>query len=86
MYIHTKEKQERFSTALRQQLKAELAICDIPNDQVADSIKIHRATLYKYLRGASQMPVDTMYAFCRVVGVRPERFIERVIERMDELP
>lgn len=85
MYTRTPENQALFQKAISQQLKAELAVSDMPNDAIAEHLNIHRSTLYKYVRGESSIPVDFVYAFCRVVGIKPEWFFRRIVERMGAL-
>lgn len=85
MYEHTEEKSALFQKAISQELKAELAICEIPNDTIANQLHVHRSTLYKYVGGKSTPTVDFMYSFCKLVGIKPEWFMRRVLERLEIL-
>lgn len=82
MYVHTDECRDRFNRALADQLRAELSVRDIPNDQVAELMGIHRGTLYKYMREGSSVPADFVYGFCRVIEVDPAGFFQQVIDSM----
>lgn len=83
MYVHTKENRERFNRALSQQMKAELAISAINNNDVAACLCISRSTLYKYLSMDTIPTTDITYGFCRVVDVPFARFANRVVDRME---
>lgn len=85
MYVHTEENQARFNRALAQQLRAELSVCDLPNDKVAERLQIHRGTLYKYLRGETHIPSDMIFGVCSIIGLSPSKLMDRVIDRMEDL-
>lgn len=85
MYIHSDDNRRLFNRALGQQLKAELAVHDIPNDRVAERLGIHRGTLYKYMRSENSVPADFVYGFCRVIQLDPLIFQRRVLERLESL-
>lgn len=84
MYVHTVENQELFNRALAKQMRAELAVCDLSNDQVAERLKIYRGTLYKYLRAETRVPGDIIFGLCKILDIPPERFINRVVDRMKD--
>lgn len=73
---------ERLEQALGVQIKIELVERDMLQRDLADAIGIERATLNRYMRGRTSMPMPVFYRIAAALSLSPVELMRRVEARI----